>query len=68
MRQGIDADAKLADLVRLFKNLAIDAPRLQHQGCRQPANSATNDNRLHTQRPAVILIRPIMPSASAQAQ
>src|SRR5262249_46207358 len=31
MRERVDADAKLADRVRLFENLAINPARMQHQ-------------------------------------
>src|SRR5438445_3358650 len=47
MRERVDADAELTDGVGLLIQFAIDAPRAQHQGRGEAANSATDDNRLH---------------------
>src|SRR6187402_3420020 len=47
MRQRVDADAELADSVRLLKNFTTDAPRAQHQRRSETTDSATDDNRLH---------------------
>src|SRR3984885_14870345 len=44
MRQGVDADAELADGFGLFEQFAADAACPQHQGRGQTANAATNDN------------------------
>ena len=47
MRQRVDADAELADRVRLFEQLAADAARPQHQRGSEAADTAPDDNRLH---------------------
>jgi hypothetical protein len=47
MRQRIDANAKLTDLVRLLEHLALDAARVQHQGGGEPADSAACDDDFH---------------------
>ena len=49
VRQGVDADAKLADAVGLLEQLAIDAARMQHQSCGETANSAADNDDLHGQ-------------------
>ena len=48
VRQRIDPDPELADLVGLLEHLAVDAASLQHQRRGQPANPAADDDRLHT--------------------
>src|ERR1700722_16721289 len=47
MRQRVDADAEFADGVGLLEQFAADAACSQHQGGSQPADTATDDNRLH---------------------
>ena len=39
VRQRVDADAELADRVRLLEDLAIDPARMQHQRGRQAADA-----------------------------
>src|SRR5262249_45096623 len=62
MRQGVDADAELADRVGLLVQFAIDAARAQPQGRGEAAYSATDNDRLH--RP---LLRTKPGAAQAQA-
>ena len=70
MRQSVDADAKLADRVRLFIDLAINAAGSQHERGGQAADPATDNNRLHRpystrcQTPAS-LARPVIPPQAA---
>ena len=47
VRQGVDADAELADGVGLLVNLARDPARMQHEGGRQAPDPAADDNDLH---------------------
>src|SRR6516165_1969773 len=47
MRQRIDADAELADLVGLLEHLALDAARVQHQCSGEPADPAACDDHFH---------------------
>src|SRR6266480_332384 len=49
--QGVDADAKFADRVRLLKQFAADAAGAQHQRSGEAANTAADDNRLHRPTP-----------------
>ena len=51
MRERIDADAKLADRVRLLENLAIDPARMQHQPGHQAADAAACDDDFHDATP-----------------
>ena len=53
MRQGVDADADLPRLGRLLEHGAADAARLQHQRRGQPADAATDDDRLHRSPPSM---------------
>src|SRR5581483_8588359 len=53
VRQRIDADAELADGVRLLEDFAVDAARMQHQRGYQTANAAAGDNGFHD-----LLLRP----------
>ena len=46
--QRVDADTELAHRVGLFEYLAVNSTRLQHEGRREPADAAANDNRLHS--------------------
>jgi hypothetical protein len=43
MRQGVDADADLADLPGLLEHLGSDTGRLQGERGRHPANPATDN-------------------------
>src|SRR5438874_5066461 len=47
MRQRIDADAELADRIRLFEQFAADAARPLHLRGGKAAVTASDDNRLH---------------------
>ena len=47
MRQGVDANAELADRVRLLEQLAADAPGAQHQRSGEASDTASDDDRLH---------------------
>src|SRR5260221_8172777 len=47
MRQRVDADAELADRVRLLVQLAIETPRAQHQRSGEAANAASDDDCFH---------------------
>src|SRR5215472_5218410 len=47
MRQRIDANAELADLLRLLEHLALHAARMQHQRGGEPADAAACDDRFH---------------------
>src|SRR5262249_25769673 len=47
MRQRIDSDTELADLVGLLEDLALDAARMQHQRGGEPADSAACDDHFH---------------------
>ncbi len=51
MRQRIDADAKLADGVRLLENFAVDPARVQHQRRYQAADTASCDDHFHKATP-----------------
>jgi hypothetical protein len=51
VRQCIDADAELADRVRLLKNLAIDPARMQHQRRYQAADAPACDDHFHDDTP-----------------
>jgi hypothetical protein len=67
MGQRIDADAELANGVRLLVNLAVDAAGMQHEGGRETADAAADDNDLHrelTTNPqrARIMIRKVGPA------
>ena len=50
VRQRVDADAELAHAVGLLKNLAVDAPGMQHKRRGKPTNAAADDDRLHSPR------------------
>ena len=47
MRQGVDADAELADAIGLLEQLAIDAAGMQHQRRGEPPDTAADDDDLH---------------------
>ena len=47
MRQRIDADAELADLLGLLEHLAFDTARMQHQRGGEPADPAACDDYFH---------------------
>ena len=47
MGQRIDADAELANSVRLLINLAVDAAGMQHERGRETADAAADDDDLH---------------------
>src|SRR5688500_15340803 len=47
MRQRVDADAELANAVRLLEQFAIDAAGAQHQRGGEAADAASDDDRLH---------------------
>ena len=47
MRQRVDADAELANAVRLLEQFAVDAARPQHQRGGEASDTAADDNRLH---------------------
>src|ERR1700722_8880526 len=47
MRERIDADAKLADRIRLLENLTIDPARMQHQPGHQATDAAACDDYFH---------------------
>src|SRR5262245_30493026 len=49
VRQRVDADAELADALRLLEQLAVDAARMQHQRRGETANSAADNDDLHGQ-------------------
>ena len=49
--EGVDADAELADGVRLLKNLTIDPARMEHKRRHQAANAAPRDDHLHDTTP-----------------
>src|SRR5258708_17435571 len=51
MRQRIDADAKLADGVRLLEQFATNAAGAKHQRGSEAPDSASDDNRLHRPTP-----------------
>src|SRR5258705_9489125 len=51
MRQRIDADAKLADAIRLLEQFATDAAGAQHQRGGEAPDAASDDNRLHRPTP-----------------
>ena len=57
MRQRIDADAKLADLVGLLEHLALDAACVQHQRGGESANAAACDNYFHGGRRSDVRFR-----------
>jgi len=52
VRQRIDADAELADGVRLLEEFAVDPAGVQHQRRDQPADAGACDNHLHDDTPA----------------
>ena len=54
VRQRVDADAELADGVRLLENLAVDAARVQHQGGGQAPDPAADNDGLHRKRLTLI--------------
>ena len=69
MRQGIDADAELADGVRLFVDFAVDTARMQHQRGGQAANAAPDDDDFHgSTRKKHAHPSPIMVREAARAQ
>src|SRR6516225_4073117 len=47
MRERVDADAELADGLRLLVHVAVDTARMQHQGGGQAADAAADDNAFH---------------------
>ena len=47
MGKRVDADAELADGLRLLVHVAVDAARMQHQGGGQAADAAADDNAFH---------------------
>src|SRR5262249_21207827 len=47
MGQRIDADAELANSVRLLINLAVDAAGMQHERGRETTDAAADDDDLH---------------------
>src|SRR6266516_2458328 len=47
MGQRVDADAELANDIRLLVNLAVDAAGMQHERGGQTADSAADNNDLH---------------------
>src|SRR5262245_15968384 len=49
--QGVDANAKFANGIRLLENLAIDTAGMKHEGGGEPANPAAHDDRLHIAGP-----------------
>ena len=51
MRERIDADAKLADRVRLLENLTIDPARMQHQPGHEATDAAASDDYFHDATP-----------------
>ena len=51
MRQRVDADAKLADRVRLLEDFALDPARMKHQRRYQAADAAAGDDHLHKTLP-----------------
>jgi len=51
MRQRIDADAKLADGIRLFKDFAVDPARMQHQRRYKAADAPACNDDLHSNSP-----------------
>ena len=57
--QGVDADAQLANGIRLLENLAIDAAGMKHERGGEPADAAADDDRLHAVGPE----RPVVPMA-----
>jgi hypothetical protein len=57
--QGVDADAKLANGIRLLENLAIDAAGVKHERGGEPADASADDDRFHAVGPD----RLIMPMA-----
>ena len=50
VRQRVDADAELADRIRLLEYFAIKTASMQHERGRQPADAATDNNCLHALR------------------
>ena len=51
VRQGVDADADLADLARLFVDDGLDAALVQHQRQGQSADAAARDEDGHLSSP-----------------
>src|SRR5712691_10293207 len=51
VRQGVDADAELADAVGLLIDFAVDAARMQHERGGETADTAADDNDLHDATP-----------------
>ena len=47
VRQRVDADPKLANGFRLLVHLARDAALMKHEGCRQTANPAPDNDNFH---------------------
>src|SRR5204862_1215067 len=47
MRQRVDADAKLANAISLFVDLAVDPARMQHERCCESADAPADDDGLH---------------------
>ena len=47
VRQRVDADAELADRIRLLVDLARNAARVQHQRGRKAADAAADDDGFH---------------------
>src|ERR1700729_3475215 len=58
MRERVDADAELADRVRLLEDLAVDPPRMQHQPGDQAADAAAYDDDFHDATPDTLLFLP----------
>ena len=54
VRQRVDADAELADRVRLLEKLAIDPARVQHQRCHQAADARARNDDLHDNTPTLL--------------
>ena len=49
--EGVDANAELADGVRLLENLAINPARMEHERRDQAADAAPCDDHLHDMTP-----------------
>src|SRR5580700_10633081 len=51
MRERIDANAKLADRIRLLENLTIDPARMQYQPGHEATDAAASDDYFHDATP-----------------
>jgi hypothetical protein len=47
MRERVDADTEFPDIVHLLVELGRDPPCVKHEGGREPADPATDDDRFH---------------------